>query len=80
VVDNRRAGRANETGDALRAGRDRAARLFAWLDDIGRYGGGPAMLRPAWARLAELLENLARAQQASSGQSRQARKVAQDSG
>ena len=41
-------------------------RLFAWLDDIGRYGGGPSMLRPAWGRLAELLEGLARTEQAGS--------------
>jgi hypothetical protein len=50
---------SNSTQDTLRAERARAIRLFAWLDDIGRHGGGPSMLRPAWTRLAELLECLA---------------------
>ncbi|HEY2264482.1 MAG TPA: hypothetical protein VGI96_17795 [Streptosporangiaceae bacterium] len=49
--------------DRLNAEHARAIRLFAWLDDIGRYGGGPSMLRPAWIRLAELLEFLAGTEQ-----------------
>lgn len=55
--------RSYNTQDTLRAERARAIRLFAWLDDIGRYGGGPSMLRPAWTRLAELLEYLAETEQ-----------------
>jgi hypothetical protein len=41
----------------------RVISLFAWLDDIGRYGGGPSMLGPPWTRLAELLEGLAGTEQ-----------------
>lgn len=54
---------SHDTQDTLHAERARALRLFAWLDDIGRYGGGPSMLRPAWTRLAELLERLAGTEQ-----------------
>jgi hypothetical protein len=55
--------RADDTQDSLNAERARAIGLFAWLDDIGRYGGGPSMLRPVWTRLAELLECLAGTEQ-----------------
>ncbi len=75
-MDKRRDSTAKETADVLQAGRDRAVGLFAWLDDIGRYGGGPSMLRPAWARLAELLECMARTEQASTVQARRAREAA----
>lgn len=34
----------------------RVGRLFAWLEDIGSFGGGEAMLSSAWARLAQLLD------------------------
>lgn len=38
------------------AGDERIRRLFAWLDEIARRGGGQYMLERAWARLASLLD------------------------
>lgn len=38
------------------AGDERIRRLFAWLDEISRLGGGQYMLEHAWARLASLLD------------------------
>ncbi len=40
---------------------ERILRMFAWLDDIARYGGGRCMLAHAWARLACLLDAMATA-------------------